>query len=136
VEVACTDAVGDDGAHRPFVLPLSLACPGPGRLGQARGVPVGDQRLAAMGGMPQGVDPDGPAQPLHWVAHIIDGSPEVVQDAVDSGSGAGAGARSITIRDHMGPERTGSGSFGGLATTIAFSSGSPASCPHAAHRQA
>ena len=55
VEVACADAVGDDGAHRSFVVALLLAHPGPGRLGQARGVPVGDQRLAAMGGMPQGV---------------------------------------------------------------------------------
>jgi hypothetical protein len=35
-----------------------------------------------MGGVPQGVDPDGPAQSLHRVAHIIDDSPEVVQDAV------------------------------------------------------
>ena len=76
----------DDGAHRSFVIPLPLAYPGPGRLGQARGVPVGDQRLAAMGGVPQGVDPDGPAQSLHRVAQAIDGSPEVVQDGVDGRS--------------------------------------------------
>ena len=52
VEVACADAVADDGAYRPFVVALPLAHPGPGRLGQAGGVPVGDQRLAAMGGVP------------------------------------------------------------------------------------
>lgn len=51
MEVARTDAVGDDGAHRSFVVPLPLAHPGPGWLGQARRVPVGDQRLAAVGGV-------------------------------------------------------------------------------------
>ena len=34
----------------------------------------------------QGVDPDGPAQSLHRVAQAIDGSLEVVQDAVDGPS--------------------------------------------------
>jgi hypothetical protein len=47
-----------------------------------RGLPVvsrlADQGLAAMGGVPQGIDPDGPAQSFHRAAQAIDGSPEVV----------------------------------------------------------
>jgi hypothetical protein len=86
VEVPCGGAVGDDGAHRSFVIPLLLAYPGPGRLGQAGGVPVGDQCLAAMGGVPQGVDPDGPAQLLYRIAQAVDGCLEVVMDGVDGPS--------------------------------------------------